>query len=184
MLVFNEGVPRAGKSYDAVKTHIIPALKRRRHVYARLNGMEKPECRAALAKYCKMEPVELDEYLHHVETAKVVQTFRCVQEEGTGKWLMPEHLKDALVVIDEVHEFYVADRKQLDPAVEQFFALFGQNGGDGVVLTQWINRCHMAIRARLERKNSFQKLTAVGMKGKYLVTYHHSAGPNKFIKVF
>ena len=183
MLVFNEGVPRAGKSYDAVKNHIIPALKKRRHVYARLNGMEKPECRAALAKYCKLEVAELDEFLHHVDTAQVVRTFRCVQEEGTGKWLMPEHLKDALVVIDEVHEFYVADRKQLDPAIEQFFALFGQNGGDGVVLTQWINRCHMAIRARLERKNSFQKLTAVGMKGKYLVTYYHSAGPNKFMKV-
>ncbi|MEB2027395.1 zonular occludens toxin domain-containing protein, partial [Xanthomonas campestris pv. campestris] len=27
MLVFNEGVPRAGKSYDAVKNHILPALK-------------------------------------------------------------------------------------------------------------------------------------------------------------
>ncbi|RWA38908.1 hypothetical protein C5H14_11335 [Xylella fastidiosa] len=39
MLVFNEGVPRSGKSYDAVKHHILPALREGRRVYARLNGL-------------------------------------------------------------------------------------------------------------------------------------------------
>ena len=39
MLVFNEGVPRAGKSYDAVKNHILPTLKKGRRVFARLNGL-------------------------------------------------------------------------------------------------------------------------------------------------
>ncbi|RNK90483.1 hypothetical protein C9400_18860, partial [Xanthomonas vasicola pv. vasculorum] len=34
MLVFNEGVPRAGKSYDAVKHHILPAIKKGRRVFA------------------------------------------------------------------------------------------------------------------------------------------------------
>lgn len=73
-------------------------------------------------------------------------------------------------MIDEVHEFYVAQRNQLPEEVENFFALIGQNGGDVLIMTQWINRVHQAVRARIERKNVFQKLTAVGLKSRYRVT--------------
>ena len=39
------------------------------------------------------------------------------------------------------------------------------------------------MRARIERKNVFQKLTAVGMTGKYLVTRFHTTTPDRFEKV-
>jgi zona occludens toxin len=38
---------------------------------------------------------------------------------------------------------------------EEFFALIGQNGGDVVIMTQWIKCTHSAVRARIERKNTF-----------------------------
>ncbi|KAB1128555.1 zonular occludens toxin, partial [Escherichia coli] len=39
MFVFHEGLPRSGKSYEAMVKRIIPALLKGRKVYARLNGI-------------------------------------------------------------------------------------------------------------------------------------------------
>ncbi|WP_313206947.1 zonular occludens toxin domain-containing protein [Stenotrophomonas sp.] len=178
MIIFNEGVPRSGKSYDAVKSHILPALKKGRTVYARLNGLRHDR----IAKHLGMDEEAINAQLVLVDTKDVADTFVCVQDE-TGKWCIDDRFKDALVVIDEVHEFYVNERKPLSPPVENFWALLGQNGGDAVIMTQWINRLHSAVKARIERKNTFQKLTAVGLKGRYRVSYYHTTSPGKFEKV-
>ena len=178
MLVFNEGVPRAGKSYDAVKNHILPTLKKRRPVFARLNGLDH----AKIAAYLRMPEDEVRGLLHLVDTKEVRRFFCCFQDD-TGKWCIPDKFKDALVVIDEVHEFYVSERQPLPGEIENFWALLGQNGGDAVIMTQWINRVHQAIRARIERKNVFQKLTALGFKNKYRVTYFHTTSPGKYERV-
>ncbi len=176
MLVFNEGVPRAGKSYDAVKNHILPTLKKGRRVFARLNGLNHER----IAEYLKMPVDEVYALLTLVDTKDVAAIFACTRDPDSGQWCIPDAYKDALVVIDEVHEFYVAQRNALPEAVENFFALIGQNGGDVLIMTQWINRVHLAVRARIERKNVFQKLTAVGLKNRYRVTYYHTTSPGKF----
>lgn len=181
MLVFNEGVPRSGKSYDAVKNHILPALVARRMVYARLNGLDH----AKIAEHLKMDEAEVRRLLVHVPTGNVVEFFQAVrplalEAEGFGAWTIPEHLKNALFVIDEVHEFYVTGRQALPEPVEQFFALHGQNGMDGVIMTQAYKRLHAVIRARIERKNQFQKLTAVGLKSRYRVRHFTTIAPDRY----
>lgn len=179
MLVFNEGVPRAGKSYDAVKSHILPALKKRRRVFARLNGLDHDR----IADYLDMPREDVRELLQLVETKDVAARFVCVRDEASGQWGIADEFKNALIVIDEVHEFYVNERKPLPPEVENFWALLGQNGGDAVILTQWLNRLHSAIKARIERKHSFQKLSALGADGKYRVTYYQTIAAGKFEKI-
>lgn len=179
MLVFNEGVPRAGKSYDAVKNHILPTIKKGRRVFARLNGLNHER----IAEYLGMPVDEVHQLLTLVDTKDVAATFACYKDDVTGQWCIPDQFKDSLCVIDEVHEFYVAQRQPLPDAVENFWALLGQNGGDAVIMTQWINRVHQAVRARIERKNVFQKLTAVGMKNRYRVTFFHTTSPGKYERV-
>lgn len=182
MFVFNEGVPRAGKSYNALEQHILPAIKQRRTVFARLNGMEKPDKRAKIAEYCGVTVEELDELLIHVPGQDVLATFVAVRNEA-GEWAIPDKFKDALVVIDEVHQFYVTGRAALPPEQEEFFALLGQNGGDAVILTQSIKRVHPAVRARIEKKNSMQKLEALGMEGRYVITHYQTLAPDKYEKI-
>ncbi|MCL1569547.1 zonular occludens toxin domain-containing protein [Xanthomonas nasturtii] len=183
MFVFNEGVPRSGKSYDCIKNHVLPSLKRGRHVWARLNGLEDAGCRKAIAAYLELPESHIEKFLHHVETKDVVETFKARQDKETKRWVIEDHFKDALVVIDEIHEFYVESRQPLDPATEQFFALLGQNGGDGIIMTQMFKRLHEAVRGRIERKHSFQKLSAFGMDGRYRVTFNHSISAGKFQKI-
>lgn len=179
MWVFNDGVPRSGKSYDSVKNHILPAIKRGRHVWARVNGLDH----AKIAEYLNLSLEHVREHLHLVPSPEVLTTFKCDRDEETGNWVLDPKLQNALVVIDEVHEFFVKSRKELEPQHEAFFALFGQNGGDGVIITQWIKRTHDAVVARIEKKNTFQKLSAVGMPSSYLVTYYATTSPGKFQKV-
>lgn len=182
MLVFSEGVPRSGKSYDAVKNHILPALKKGRRVYARLNGLHHER----IAAYLKLPVERVRDLLVVVETADVVETFKATQEAGDGKWTIDPKFKNALVVIDEVHEFYVGGtREPIDPASEQFFALHGHYGMDVLTLTQFYKRVHTAIRFRIERKNTFQKLSALGKKGEntYRETAWQTVAPDKYEKV-
>lgn len=178
MLVFNEGVPRSGKSYDAVLSHLLPSLKQHRRVYARLNGLSHDR----IAAYLQMDVSHVQQLLTLVDTKDVRQLFACDQTP-TGQWHVPECFKDALIIIDEVHEFYVNERRPLPPQIEQFWALLGQHGGDAVIMTQWINRLHSAVRARIERKTVFQKLSVLGMQSRYRATYYQTIAPGKFEKV-
>lgn len=182
MIVFNEGIPRSGKSYDVVKNHILPALQAGRHVYARLNGLDEAPKRQAIADYLKMDTATLDSLLVHLTGNEVRGTF-LAQKNENGDWVIPPHLQDSLCVIDECHGFYVASREAINPAMEEFFALIGQNGGDVVLMTQFYRRLHSSVRGRIERKNLFQKLTAVGLDSRYNVTRYHALGPERFEKI-
>jgi len=179
MLVFNEGVPRSGKSYDAVKNHILPALKAGRRVYARLDGLDS----AKIAAYLKMDEEQVRAQLIEVTPLDVKRTLiaRCdVGGAGDHSWTIADELKDSLFVVDEAHEFYVASREAIDPGIEQFFALCSKNGMDGVLMSQWYKRLHSSVRARVERKNIFQKLTVAALKGRYNLRMYHSTEPDRF----
>ncbi|WP_244126608.1 zonular occludens toxin domain-containing protein, partial [Xylella fastidiosa] len=90
MLVFNEGVPRSGKSYDAVKHHILPALREGRRVYARLNGLRYE----LIAQYLEMSEARIRELLFVVNTDDVLNTFVCYRDEVDGKWCIEDRFKD------------------------------------------------------------------------------------------
>lgn len=178
MLVFNEGLPRSGKSYDCVKNHILPALQAGRTVYARINGLQHE----AIAQHLLMDIAKVRELLVIVSTAEVKTLFiaRRDLQSADQEWYIADELKNALFVVDEAHEFYVASREAINPAIEQFFALCGQNGMDGVLMSQWYRRLHSSVRARIERKNVFQKMTAVGMQGKFTLKQYHATEPDRF----
>lgn len=190
MIIFSEGVPRSGKSYGAVKNHILPALKAGRRVVARLNGLNHQR----IADYCGIDLEECVQRLELVDNAQVRSLFVAYIPEGGESWTISERFRGALIVIDEVHEFYVGGGKeQLPGDVEQFFALHGQYEIDMLLMTQFYKRLHLAIRSRIERKNTFQKLSVLGGAGKlgikgkkqdlYRVTYWQSLAPDRYEKV-
>ena len=164
MLVVNEGPVRAGKSYDAVVTHILPALKSGRKVYARLNGLDFPK----IAAHLQLPLQRIEELLVPVAKDQVVALFTAFGDDPPRFVVDP----DALIVIDEAQDFYVADRKPLPSEQEQFFAKHGHIGLDVVLITQSIKRLHATLRERIERKNVFTKLNALGKEDKFVVRFY------------
>lgn len=185
MIVFNEGLPRAGKSYDAVLSHLVPALAAGRHVYARLNGLDHSK----IAAYLQVEVSEIVERLHLVgpdskEGVEPSERERIFNEQKAAVYALADVVKpDSLIIIDECHDFYVSGRQELPPEQERFFAMHGHAGLDIVLISQFWKRLHSAVRGRVERKNLFRKMTAVGMKNRYVVAFYAAIAPDKFEKV-
>lgn len=177
MLIFNEGVPGAGKTYDAIEQHLLPALKKGRRVYARINGLNYE----AIAEYLNIDVARVRELLIHIPSADVQEVCTAVRDADGELTLREEH-KNALFLIDEAHEFWVAARNAMPQEQEQWFAIHRHYGADIVLMTQWYKRLHTALRARIERKNVFQKLTAVSMKNHYRVTFYQTVSPDRYAK--
>jgi len=167
MLTFLEGVPGSGKSYDAVASHVLPAIKAGRKVQARINGLDHEK----IAAHLEMSLEDVRDLLIHVEHDDVLKLYQNAQN-------------DALIVVDEAHKYWCTNgSKPLHETQETFFAEHRHKGLDIVLMSQHYKRMHSAIKGRVERKVSYQKLTAVGMKNSYRATFYHSVAPDKFEKV-
>lgn len=166
MIIFSEGNPGSGKSFDALVTHIFPALRKGRKVYARLNGLRHD----LIAEYLQLPADDVQRLLVLVSEQEIPTLYTSVD-------------KDSLVIVDEAHKYWPQAFKPLHTAVEDFFAEHRHAGLDILLISQSFKRLHTALRVRVERKTVFQKLTAVGMKNKFLATFYHSTAPDKFEKV-
>lgn len=176
MIIFLEGPPRAGKSYHAVKDHILPALKAGRVVYARLNGLDH----AAIAKHLELPESRVRELLRIVAIEEVKPLFTCFGDDPPRFQIEP----NALVIIDEVQDHYRSGRQPLPVEQEAFFAKHGHIGLDVVVMSQSMKRLHSVIRERIERKSVITKMTALGKDTGYSVRFFSVADEmGKFEKI-
>lgn len=179
MIICNEGLPRAGKSYDTMLTHILPALAAGRHVYARINGLDDVRYER-IAERLKLPVQRIRELLIHVAPGDVHGLFVAVGDDPPKFRVQP----NSLVVIDEVHEYYVSDRRPLPTEREAFFGKHGHIGLDIVLMTQALKRLHSSILLRIQRKNVFTKLSALGKDDSYNVRLYHCPGtPGHFEKL-
>lgn len=154
MLVFHEGLPRSGKTFEAVARQIIPALADGRKVFARINGLNHEkiaECAGITVERCR-------ELLHEL-----------TDEQTREIW---QHVEDnALVVVDEIHEFWPNSRARNSPGnqpeVLKFFAMHGHHGMDIIGMGQVLGDVHTCFRRRVDRKIQFETRDVVGRPTDY-----------------
>lgn len=161
MIIFHEGLPRSGKSYEATKEHIVPALANGRRVYARINGLNYEK----IAELAGITEERCRELLIHIEPEQVTEVYKFVQP-------------DALIVLDELQNFFPNVRQKLTDHQMRFIAEHGHHGLDILILGQSFNDIHSAWRRRTERKIMFLKLTAVGKENSYQWTAYQAIPQN------
>ncbi|SEL93644.1 zona occludens toxin [Roseateles sp. YR242] len=165
MIIFHEGLPRSGKSYEAVVRRIIPALKAGRAVDAYIEGLDHQK----LADHAGISLERCQELL---------QVLTREQVEG-----VPEVARDnALVVLDEAQNFWGTGGK-LGPAITQFVTEHGHRGIDIVLMGQSIKDVHPLWRRRVELKLCFLKLSGLGASGRYSVATWRHKGNDKYDRV-
>tara|TARA_R110000751_G_scaffold103012_1_gene198261 strand:- start:100 stop:1248 length:1149 start_codon:yes stop_codon:yes gene_type:complete len=150
MIIFHEGLPGSGKSYEALVKHIIPSLEKGRKVYARLNGFNYEKVSELTGK-----TVEELEVLYTEITEEQVHTVYDIVEN------------DCLLVLDELQNFFPSGRQKLSDEMTQFIAEHRHRGMDIVCMGQALADCHTTWKRRIERKISFLKLSMIGMDNKY-----------------
>lgn len=150
MIVFHEGLPGSGKSYECTVFHIIPALAKGRKVFARINGLNY----AKLGELAGITEERCRELLVHIEESQVSEIYKHVDN-------------DSLVVIDELQNFWPAGRAKLEPGITQFVTEHRHRGIDIICMGQSQRDCHNIWRRRTERKITFLKMSALGMDKRY-----------------
>lgn len=151
MIIFHEGMPRSGKSFACTKDHIVPALKKGRFIYARLDGINHAQF-AELAEISEERCRELLIEVSEEQTAKI--------------WELPIG-KDALIIIDELQNYWPQNRAPLPPPMMKFIAEHGHHGWDIIGMGQLLKDCHRNWINRTNRKIQFIKKDMLGKPNEY-----------------
>lgn len=151
MIIFHEGMPRSGKSYASTKDHIVPALKKGRPVYARLDGINFVQ----LAELAEITEDRCRELLVEIS-----------EEQMSKIWELPIP-KDALVVLDELQNYWPQQKAPLSPPMTKFIAEHGHHGWDILCMGQLLRDCHRTWVNRTNRKIQFVKKDMLGKPNEY-----------------
>lgn len=166
MILFHEGMPRSGKSYEAVVKHIIPALQAGRPVQAYIEGLNFEKIAA-----CAGLPLErVQELLTQIQRSDV---------SNVGTWSK----NNSLVVIDEVQSFWPNSRKTLDEPTTYFVTEHGHRGIDVLLMGQVFKDVHKLWRGRTSQKIWFMKRDMVGAENSYKWTLYKATQPEQFEKI-
>lgn len=163
MIIFHEGMPRSGKSYAAMKDHIIPALSKGRIVYSRLDGIEHKQI-AELAG---------------IEEDRCRELLLPLTEEQCLKLPEQQFAKDSLIVIDEAQNYWQAGRAKLAPELLKWIAEHGHHGHDVLLMGQLLKDVHSSWMNRVNRKVTFIKKDVVGKANEYKWIMYHGAPDNR-----
>lgn len=164
MIVFHEGLPGAGKSYEAMVVRIIPAMKKGRQVVCYVEGIE-------YAKVAELVGIPED---------KARELLISLTRDQMQNWL--SHCKDnALMVFDEAQNFW-GNKAKLSAQETQLITEHRHRGMDIVLMGQDLRDVHATWRRRVELKLSFLKLNGLGLSSRYSVTTYRHLGADSFVK--
>lgn len=165
-IIFHEGLPGAGKTYEAVNKRIIPAIQKGRKVFAYIEGLDHQK----IADVAAIPVERCKELLVQVERDQVEKIYDVVSN-------------DALVVLDEAQNFWPSDFRPLGEMMTKFVTEHRHRGLDIVIMGQDLKDVHNLWRRRVDQKIVFTKLDALGKAHKYQWATFKSVGNEKFEKV-
>lgn len=181
MIVFHEGLPGAGKSYEAVLSFIVPALKEGKHVYTNIRGVDSD----AVARHLGIAPVFLRDRLHvtspdasedealQSDTAHIERQKSFFLASGT----------DCLIVWDEIQDFFPSQRAPVTAQWSEFVAAHRHKSRHIVLMGQDVRDVHPIWRRRVEQLIRFRKLTMIGKGNGYRWDIFQNKGGDKWEKM-
>lgn len=163
MLIFHEGLPGSGKSYEAMTHHVLPALQKGRKVHAFIDGLNHER-----VAECAQLPIE-----------RVRELLLPLTEDDLKR--LPEVITpNSLVVLDEAQNYWPASREKLSPAMMKFITEHRHLGLDILLMGQLMKDVHTIWRGRVGQLVIFNKLDAIGAEKRYSITVKKPTSPGKF----
>ena len=163
---FHEGLPRSGKSYEAMVKHALPAIQSGRLVVSNIKGINCEK----IAEVSNM-PVQ------DVEALVVVIPW----DETLECWKYVKN--DCLLMLDEVQDFWPATRDRLGKEITELITQHGQRGLDVILMGQSQKDCHALWRRRIDKLVYFVQKDAVGKPSEYAWSLSKQTAPDKFAKI-
>lgn len=180
-ILFYEGLPGAGKSYEAMVTQIIPFLQKGREVVAYIEGLNFDRIAEASGL-----PVDRVRELLFPLTREDMRPREVKDGAGKAKVIDGEWIEktreNAFHVFDEAQNWW-PNRLRATEQLTQFVTEHRHRGIDVLLMGQSLLDVLALWRRRVDQKFTFLKLTALGSAKRYRVTIFKGQGNDEFVKV-
>lgn len=167
MIIFHEGLPGSGKSYEAMLKHAIPALQAGRKCFARINGVDDPVCRTRVAEVSGLSSETIDKLWVHLSKEDLNRLPLVVED-------------NAFVFLDEAQNFWPTGRQKLSSEMMEFITEHRHRGIDLLLMGQLLKDVHATWRGRVDQRVVFNTLDGVGASARYSVNVMKATAPEKF----
>jgi zona occludens toxin len=149
MIIFHEGMPRSGKSYEAVVYYLIPHILKGRKIFSNVAGLNHSK----IAEVSGLSIVTVAKLVIQLTDEQVHEIYKHVEN-------------DSLVIIDELQDFFPSNRSKLSQEMTTFITRHGHRGLDILNMGQSLADCHALWKRRTEKKIVFTKLNMISSKKK------------------
>lgn len=172
MIIFHEGLPRSGKSYEAT-IQMVDWLKEGKKVITNIAGIDH-------AKFAELTGLPLSVVkmlliqISNGDVQKIWETIPLPNDDGTGGE------KDLNIVLDELQDFFPSERNKPPKELSTWVASHGHAGWHILAMGQDLRDVHNLFRRRVQRKIVFTKMTAVGLENSYKWEAYEALRPEKF----
>jgi len=177
MIVFHEGLPGSGKSYEACLMHIIPQLKKGRRVVTTIEGINHEkfsEHTGIPAAFLRQNLIDVsNDHIEDDDERYEKQKIDILEHSG----------KDSMIVIDEIQDLFPNGRQKLPTQWSKYFASHRHEGLDIILMGQDFRDMHSLLKRRTQRKIVFVKQTAIGKDTSYKWEAWEATTPEKFQKI-
>lgn len=173
MIFGNEGMPRSGKSLDAIQ-HIIDSMHSGRTVITNIHGLSLE----AISEFCSIPLPTIERLLICIVPPSDLD------EDDKVSYVKGEFLKhqvnDCLWIWDEINQFWPPERQPLPADWAKFITEHGHLGIDILVMGQDLSELHSTWRKRLQRYTRFTKLDMMGKDDQFHWRSMTNIGKNKY----
>jgi zona occludens toxin len=166
VISYSEGMPRSGKSLDAMKGHIVPALQQGRIVQVYIAGLD-------FKKIAEVAGLSFE------RVCQLLESIEADQVKNITDWAKD----NALIVIDEVQNFWPNGREKLTDAMTLLITEHGHRGIDFLLMGQDLKDIHALWRRRVNKKMYFMKLDAIGKQKRYKWISYTATASEKFTQI-
>lgn len=164
MIIFHEGLPGSGKSWEAMIKHVLPAISNGREVYAWVEGLNHE----LIAKLLKIDLSIVQSLLHQLTPEEVPYIYK-----------LPDN---AFIVVDELQRFWGKEHKP-SPEIRAFVAEHRHRGFDILGMGQDVRDCHELWKRRVDQKVLFTNLDMAGQPARYRWMLYKATAPEKYMHV-
>lgn len=160
MIFGHEGLPRSGKSLEAMQ-HVVDALRHGRHIVTNVHGINK----RAIADYVGIPVHSVELLITCLEAPAGMDEDEQLKWYKQGFW--DHRINDSLWIWDEINQFWPPERQPLSADWAKFVTEHGHLGIDILIMGQDLTELHQTWRKRLQRYTRFTKLDMMGKEDHY-----------------
>src|SRR3989338_792028 len=160
---FHEGLPRSGKSYEAMVKHALPAIQSGRLVVSNIKGINCEK----IAEVSNMAVQDVESLVVVVPWDDTLECWKYVKN-------------DCLLLLDEVQDFWPATRDRLGKEITELITQHGQRGLDIILMGQSSKDCHALWRRRIYKLVYFVQKDCIGRPTEYAWQLSKQVSPDKF----